>query len=175
MFLTDREIRALVDRNLLVKDLIDKKKQIQQCGVDLTVSKVFSLEGEGVLDFTNEKRKLPKYKELKPDKDMWLLSPGTYHFAMNETVQLPNNIAGLLLPRSSALTCGIEIHTAVWDPGYSGRSFMHASVKKKVRLFRNARVAQMVFIHTGETRGYEGKYKGEDIVKFLERGAKEKE
>ncbi len=171
MLLTDKEIRALVEKGLLVQDMIDAKAQIQQCGVDLTVANVFTLEGEGVLDFDNTKRQIPKYKEVLISGDHWMLQPGVYHIAFNEKIVLPKNIAGLMFPRSSALTCGIVEHTAVWDPGYEGRSFFHAEVSRPVKIFRNARLGQMIFLRLSEdSSGYSGIYKGEDLVKFAKRG-----
>ena len=170
MLLTDKEIRSYVAKGLLVTDMIDADVQIQQCGVDLTVAKVFSLEGEGALDFSNEKRKLPRYVEV-PGEESWMLPPGLYHIAFNEKIVLPKNIAGFLFPRSSALVCGIVQHTAVWDPGYEGRSFFHAEASRPVRLFRNARLGQMVFIKLdSDTAGYSGVYKGEDLLRFASRG-----
>ena len=171
MLLTDKEIRSHVAKGLLVQDMINPKIQIQQCGVDITVSKVFTLEGEGVLDFTNEKRKLPEYKDVKLSGDFWTLKPGVYHIAFNERIVLPKNIAALLMPRSSALVCGIVQHTALWDPGYEGSSFFHAEVSRPVKLYKNARIGQMVFIKlTGEASSYKGIYKGEDLKKFARRG-----
>lgn len=174
MLLADREIRDFISRGLLVKDLIDPSVQIQQCGVDLTVARVFALEGEGVLDFTNERRKLPEYREIEPDgtPESWLLQPGTYHIAFNETIVLPKNIAGLLLPRSSALVCGVVQHSALWDPGYEGRSFFHVEVSRPVKLYKNARIGQMIFFRLeSEASSYSGRYKGEDLKKFARRGA----
>jgi dUTP pyrophosphatase len=174
MILTDKEIKAMVSKGLLIRDMIDPDVQIQQAGVDLTVAKVFSLEGEGVLDFSNERRKLPKYVEIEPDGDYWNLGKGVYHIAFNEKIVLPKNIAGLLLPRSSALVCGIVQHTALWDPGYEGRSFFHAEVARPVKIFRNARLGQMIFIKLdGEATAYAGTYKGEDLLKFAKRGVHE--
>ncbi|HLC68025.1 MAG TPA: deoxyuridine 5'-triphosphate nucleotidohydrolase [archaeon] len=171
MLLTDKEIRSYVAKGLLVSGMIDEKVQIQQCGVDLTVAKVFLLEGEGVLDFSNEKRKLPSYAELQPQGDHWMLDKGVYHIAFNEKITLPKNIAGMLLPRSSALVCGIVQHTALWDPGYEGRSFFHAEASRPVKIFKNARLGQMIFIKLeGDTSGYAGVYKGEDLLKFSKRG-----
>ena len=175
MLLSDREIRALIDKGQLIQGMVDPKVQVQQCGVDLTVANVFTLEGEGVLDFTNEKRKIPEYREFPVADDHWMLPPGTYHIAFNEKIVLPTDIAGFLMPRSSALTCGIVQHTAVWDPGYEGRSFFHAEVSRPVKLFRNARIGQMVFMRLSqEAQAYSGIYKGEDILKFAKRaGQKE--
>lgn len=170
MLLSRFEIEKMVGKGLLVENFVDESVQLQQCGADLTVGKIFSLKGRGSLDFTNTKRKLPDYTEIKPKKDVWFLKKGTYHAAMNEKIILPNNIAGLLLPRSSALSCGIEVHTAVWDPGYVGRSFMHLSVSRPVELHKNARVAQMIFFNVSGNAEYNGAYKGEDLLKKSRRG-----
>lgn len=171
MLLTDKEIKDYVNRGLLVRDMIDPHVQIQQAGVDLTVANIFTLEGEGVLDFSNEKRKIPKYAELMIEGDHWNLKPGTYHVAMNEKIVLPKNIAGLLMPRSSALVCGIVQHTALWDPGFEGRSFFHVEVSRNVKIYKNARLGQMIFIKLdGEASGYQGVYQGEDLKKFAKRG-----
>jgi dUTP pyrophosphatase len=171
MLLTDKEIRSYINRGLLVQDMVDPDIQIQQAGVDLTMAKVFALEGEGVLDFDNSKRKLPKYIEVKPEGDCWFLEKGVYHIAFNEKIVLPKNIAGLLLPRSSALVCGIVQHTALWDPGYEGRSFFHVEVSRPVKLYRNARLGQMIFLKLeSEAAAYSGSYKGEDLLKFARRG-----
>lgn len=171
MLLSRKEILGYIDSGKLVRDMIDKKIQLQQCGVDLTAGRVFSLSGKGVLDFTNGKRKICNYKEVMPEKGAWTLQKGVYHIAMNETIALPNNVAGLVLPRSSALACGFEVHSAVWDPGYKGRSFIHCSVQRSIELHKNARIAQIIFFRMEETDSYSGKYKGEDILKFTRRGA----
>jgi len=39
-------------------------------------------------------------------------------------------------------------------------------VSKPVKIFRNARIAQMIFFKTGETEGYKGVYNKEDLLKF---------
>lgn len=170
MLLSDSEIKELVSKGFLVKDMIDPNVQIQQCGIDLTVAKIFTMNGEGALDFSNEKRKLPEYVELQAEGDCWHLKPGTYHIAFNETIVLPKDIAGLALPRSSALVCGIVEHSALWDPGYEGRSFLHVEVSRPVTIFRNARVAQMIFFRLGsEASEYKGIYNKEDLLKFGKR------
>lgn len=171
MILTKKEILELIEKGKLVQNLIDKDVQVQQCGVDLTASKLYTLEGKGQLDFSNRDRLIPEYKEIQNRKKEWNLKPGTYHIAMNEKIVLPDNIAGLLLPRSSALSCGLEIHSALWDPGYEGRSFIHVNVSRELTLLKNARIAQMIFLKlTGSTEKYKGIYKNEDIVNHGKRG-----
>lgn len=166
MLLSSSEIKEMISQGLLVQDMIDPAVQIQQAGVDLSAAKVFRLEGEGALDFSNEKRKLPKYVEMPWDAEEKIrLEPGLYHIAFNEMIILPTGIAALLVPRSSALVCGIVQHSALWDPGYKGRSFFHAEVSKPVTLYKNARLGQIVFWRVGKGAStYEGRYHNEDIL-----------
>jgi dUTP pyrophosphatase len=72
----------------------------------------------------------------------------------------------LARPRSSLLRCGVNIGTAVWDAGYSGRSqsLMLVYNPRGFRIQKNARVAQLIFMPlTTETEGYSGKYQNENI------------
>ena len=73
------------------------------------------------------------------------------------------------MPRSSLLRSGITMETAVWDPGYHGRSEamlvvnnMHGAFLKK-----NAKIAQLIFIRLEEEAKelYDGVYKGENKLK----------
>ena len=174
MILGRREILKRTEQGQLVSHLLSKK-QIQQAGVDLTVGKIYELTGNGALDFDNTKRLLCSYSEIPLKGEFWELETGVYHCAMNERISIPLDLCGLLLPRSSALACGMEIHSALWDPGYEGRSFIHTVVTKKVRIYRNARIAQMVFLPVlGEATAYSGKYLGEDVLNMGRRGTQEK-
>lgn len=170
MLLSKDEITRMIDEGKLVKDLIDKNKQAQASGVDLTVGKIFSLRGTGCLDFTNEKRKLPEYEEIMPLNDKWLLDPGPYNIAINETIILPKNIAAIVFPRSSSLVCGLEVHSALWDPGYEGRGFLYINVSRQVEIHKNARIGQMIFMKTDGYAQYEGVFKGEDMLQNKKRG-----
>jgi dUTP pyrophosphatase len=72
----------------------------------------------------------------------------------------------LARPRSSLLRCGVNIGTAVWDAGYSGRSqsLMLVYNPSGFRVQKDARVAQLVFMTlTAETDSYAGKYQNENL------------
>ena len=98
------------------------------------------------------------------------LMPGSYIITYNEIVHIPTNLMALARPRSSLLRCGVNIGTAVWDAGYSGRSqsLMLVYNSSGFRVQKNARVAQLIFMPlTTETDGYSGKYQNENIyVKY---------
>jgi dUTP pyrophosphatase len=65
------------------------------------------------------------------------------------------------------LRCGVSIHNAVWDAGYSGRSqsLMVVYNQQGFRLYRNARIVQMVFFFLNRevAQGYQGMFQGENI------------
>jgi dUTP pyrophosphatase len=95
------------------------------------------------------------------------LLPGCYLVTYNEVVNLPRGIMALARPRSSLLRCGVSIHNAVWDAGYSGRSqsLMVVYNTEGFRLYRNARIVQMVFFFLSReaAEGYRGMFQGENI------------
>ncbi|ACV24599.1 deoxyuridine 5'-triphosphate nucleotidohydrolase [Methanocaldococcus fervens] len=139
------------------------EKQIQQCGIDLRVWKIFKIEGEGTLDFSNEKRKLPNYVEIfNSEKDESItLDRGIYVVKVADYMKIPENVAGFAYPRSSLLRMGATIYSAVHDPGYEGRPEYLMHVFNPIKIYRYARIAQIVFIECRDVKGvYEGIYKG---------------
>jgi len=90
--------------------------------------------------------------------------PGYYLVRFNETVNMPLDLAAIGKPRSSLLRMGAFMVSAVWDPGYRGRSISLLAVgnPRGIRIKRGARIIQLVFIKVlGETTGYQGIYQGE--------------
>ncbi len=135
--------------------------QIQQCGIDLRVGKIFKLKGNGAIDFTNEKRKLPEYIEIfDSEKDEKIeLDIGIYAVQIADRVKVPNNMAGFAYPRSSLLRMGCTIHTAVHDPGYEGHPTYLMHVLNPITIYKDARIAQIVYIKCDGVNGeYEGIY-----------------
>jgi len=152
----------------MVEDFIKLEDQVQPNGFDLTLREVAALQSGGRIAITNAQRQLSNLQPLAFDKDDYLdLAPGSYLITYNEIVNLPKNVMALGAPRSSLLRCGVTVHMAVWDAGYSGRSqsLMVVFNPAGFRVQRNARVAQLVFMElAGETEGYRGIYQGENIL-----------
>ena len=151
----------------LVESIRDIEQQIQPNGIDVTIKEIAMLASPGIIGNVNESRMISSIAPLVFDgMDRMDLLPGCYLVTCNEVVNLPNNIMALARPRSSLLRCGVTINTAVWDAGYSGRSqsLMVVYNPQGIRLQRNARIVQLVFLHlTRETEGYRGVYQGENI------------
>ena len=66
----------------------------------------------------------------------------------NEIVSIPRNVAAFARSRSSLLRRGATLETALWDPGYRGRSQSLLVVYNPagLRLKKNARLLQLVFM-----------------------------
>ncbi|MFC1871175.1 deoxyuridine 5'-triphosphate nucleotidohydrolase [Chloroflexota bacterium] len=151
----------------LVEEYIELSEQVQPNGIDLTLREVARLQSPGSITVKNEHRLISGLAPLAFDGQGFIdLMPGAYSITYNEIVNLPRDIMALARPRSSLLRCGVNVGTAVWDAGYSGRSqsLMMVYNPQGIRLQINARIVQLVFFRlTQETEGYRGIYQGENI------------
>ncbi len=167
--LTRENILALCGTNPpLIAEAVDLAEQLQPNGVDLTVREVGSFSSRGNLTAGNEGRVLSRTTPLDFDSQAGIdLAPGAYLVTFNEIVNLPGDIMALARPRSSLNRCGVSIHSAVWDAGYSGRSQSLLVVYNThgFRLHKQARILQMVFFRlSGKAgQGYTGRFQGENI------------
>jgi dUTP pyrophosphatase len=152
----------------LVENLSNVEQQVQPNGIDLTLKELALFSSPGSLGPRNENRVLSGTCRLVFDGLGRVdLLPGWYLVTYNEVVNLPRDIMALARPRSSLLRCGVSIHNAVWDAGYSGRSRSLLVVynTEGFRLYRNARIVQMVFFFLSReaAEGYRGMFQGENI------------
>ena len=133
--------------------------QVQQCGIDLRIGSIYKIEGEGVLDYSNNKRKLPNYRRIFSSEDdiKISLNRGIYLIKVADKVKVPEDMAALVYPRSSLLRMGCTLYTAVHDPGYEGYPEYLLNVMNPITLYRYARIAQILFI---KCSGVVGTYSG---------------
>lgn len=166
--LSKTDIQKLLEQKPpLIEGWVDLEQQLQPNGFDLTLREVALMQSPGRIAVANNQRLVSDLAPLVFDGLGFIdLMPGVYSITYNEIVHMPNNITALATPRSSLLRCGVMIHTAVWDAGYSGRSqsLMVVFNPQGFRLQRNARIVQLVFFQlTQETEGYRGTYQGENV------------
>jgi len=166
--LARQEIHRLLKKTPpLIEGYINLEEQLQPNGVDLTLREIALLQSSGRITVQNSQRLVPDLAPLVFDGTGFIdLMPGAYIITYNEIVNLPKNIMALARPRSSLLRCGVNVGTAVWDAGYSGRSqsLMVVYNPQGFRLQRNARIVQLIFLRLGQkTEGYQGVYQGENI------------
>ena len=160
--LTGSEARGLVE------SMIDPETQTQMCGVELTLQKIERFLTAGAVAFDNKERKLPETELVNFDEMGWIeLTVGAYLVTFNEIVNIPKDVAAMARARSTLLRCGATLETALWDPGYRGRSQSLLVVynPQGLKLKKNARLMQLVFLRLEKEaeKLYSGKYQGENI------------
>jgi dUTP pyrophosphatase len=165
--LAGAELSALMEGGA-VEGMRDKSLQTQMCAVELTLSKVERFSSRGSVDFDNSERALSVCQHVPFDENGWVcLQCGAYLVTWNEIVSVPPDMAAIARPRSSLLRNGATICTALWDPGYKGRSQSMLVVYNiaGLRLKRDARLLQLLFVRLSSKadRLYSGIYQGENI------------
>jgi len=151
-----------------IQEMIDPVVQVQMCGVDMTLMKAERFLSSGAVDYNNKERNLPETEEIPFDKEGWIdLEAGAYRVTFNETVDIPEDMTALAKPRSTLLRCGATMETALWDPGYRGKSQSLLVIHNPsgLRLKKNGRLMQLVFyrLSSAAEKLYEGAYQGENL------------
>ena len=163
--LNSNEIRRLIEEKQIITGYIDLETQLQPTGFDLSLATILGYKGRGSVDFSNVEREIAPTEPLEPDDEDWYtLAQGCYTIVYNEVVKIPLDIVAMARSRSTMLRNGASVETAIWDPGYQGRSSSLLVVGNPagIRLKRDARVVQLVFFDIEEVpRGYDGIYQRE--------------
>jgi dUTP pyrophosphatase len=156
------------DASAMLEAMVDPQAQIQMCGVELTLGRIERFVSAGAVAFDNSERKISLTEEVPFDEMGWVdLLPGAYLVTFNEIVNVPRDAAAMARPRSSLLRSGAALETALWDPGYRGRSQSLLIVYNHhgLRVKKNARLMQLFFmrLERDAEKLYSGRYQGENI------------
>lgn len=142
---------------------VDSGQQSQPAGFDITVSKAYSYpKSQYVLG--KAKTENSKLEEIISDSDGFFnLGVGAYMLELNEITTIPNDTIGILFPRSTLLRNGIDVRTALFDPGYSGQPKVMLVCHRPLKLQRFSRIGQLVLLKSDEefSKQYSGQYQGE--------------
>lgn len=144
--------------------------QIQPNGVDLTLEAVFEQHEPGRIardeteigDRNRRREHVTAEFASEEPADPYYLPPGGYVVRYGETVEIPENHIGFILPRSSLMRNSCMLNTAVWDAGYEGRGEGLLQVYHDIEIERGARVAQLVLAEADHEGSYDGSYQGEN-------------
>jgi deoxycytidine triphosphate deaminase len=158
--LSGQEISELVIRK--VDASADSGEQKQPAGFDVSVSKVSSyLKTQFTLGVA--KGENSNLMELPLVDGYYQLDQGAYFVDLNEMTTIPKDAIGILLPRSTLLRNGLDVRTALFDPGYSGQPKVMLVCHRPARVQRFARIGQLVIIRSDREfeSQYSGQYQGE--------------
>ena len=96
-----------------------------------------------------------------------MLDSGSYLVEFNETVDVPLDLMGQIFVRSSLFRSSALLSAGVMDSGYNGTigAMLQVVNPLGLLLFRDARLAQMVFHQMSEpVEGYNGIYQGSGSI-----------
>lgn len=148
-----------------------------QIGVDLSVCKIEEIiEGGSVFKKGTVISKdsyvfVPPTTSIRGNDapvDGWLLKPGTYALEFNEGIELPENVSGFIIQRSSLYRMGNTICSPVWDPGFKTETMgTTLIVNNTMFIEKNACVAQFFAHYNLEVKEtYNGQW--QDIANYKE-------
>lgn len=113
--------KTAISRGIIL-NLTNPTLQIQPCGIDLSLRKIFSWTSAGTVDFSNQFRAGSRKEELQfekksignnPKTKSIHLSAGNYMVEFHEEVNMPLDIMGQIFVRSSLWRMGALLSAGV--------------------------------------------------------------
>ncbi|MGI0091794.1 MAG: dCTP deaminase domain-containing protein [Nitrososphaerales archaeon] len=141
----------------------DSGEQKQPAGYDVTVSKINSYP-KTKFNLGLAKGENSSLEAVPLINDYFELNElGAYFVELNEITSIPRDAIGILLPRSTLLRNGLDVRTALFDPGYSGQPKVMLVCHRPVRIQRFARIGQLIILKSDRefSSQYSGQYQGE--------------
>jgi dCTP deaminase len=181
--ITKKQITKLVESgNLIFKPNLDQF-QLQEHSVDLRLGYTFMLpkmwhmtpRGRESLDITHfDKRNHEYFDVVELEQGQYFdLLPSEYILVSTlESIKMPNDIMGVLYPRSSTNRKGLSLDlTGIIDAGYDGQLVLpirNNTRSQAVRLFPGERLCQVVFEDLkNEVKPKPSKYHKKDIIEGI--------
>jgi deoxycytidine triphosphate deaminase len=167
MFLGVDKLLELVHEQKLVTNLSDRELENPEgTGFDLRLAEVFTISGRGFLGITERQtcqiESVAKFDENK--KSSIMLKPNDFYLVKTiETVNVPQDLVGILKPRSTMQRMGLYLRTTQIAPGYSGElTFALKNVgPATVTIELGARIVHVMFARVdGQTSLYRGQWQG---------------
>jgi deoxycytidine triphosphate deaminase len=162
MFLGVDELLKLVREKKLVDGLCERElTNPEGCGFDLRLAEVYRIAGEGYLGV--EDRQTCPIETVATEGSV-VIKPGEFYLVKTiETVNVPENLVGILKPRSTLQRMGLFLRTTQIAPGYCGE--LTFAIKNEgpatVKIDIGARIAHVLFAEVkGKTALYRGQWQG---------------
>lgn len=135
----------------IVTKVANPEKQIQQVGIDLTISYFSKVDGVGFIP-KDGKTILPNYTKLEwPEDNILILQPGIYECVFNEGCNFDSRTEGKIIHRSSVLRSGSILMSAEFDPGFETENIgSFITVNMPIKIEKGARLGQMTCNLTDE-------------------------
>ena len=97
-----------------------KERWIQPNAVDISADKLFEMNSRTLFRISENSKTHRERIEVPIINDYWILDSGTYDFASNVYVEIPEGIVGWVVVRSSFNRNGVYLGSGLYDSGYKG-------------------------------------------------------
>lgn len=137
-------IKQIKEKNIITPSEYTK---YNQTGVDLSLNEIHLIKGGiKVYQDRTETTDLEYIKISVTSEGLYHLQPGAYALEFNEGCNIPAEVTGKIITRSSLYRGGALITSPLWDPGFK-TDIMGTTMIVHAPIFiePNARVAQMYF------------------------------
>lgn len=149
---------------------VDPEQYIQQNGIDIPVSRIFSLDEISVGILSDEKRIYKSTLEINPNHNISsdetiidncykITSQKVYDWCSDFELVLPDDVCALIIVRSSLNRIGGTINTGNYDSGYQGLiGGTLTSRAGTIFIQHYTRIAQIMFYQAVSDKLYNGVY-----------------
>jgi dUTP pyrophosphatase len=167
--------KEIVETGVL-KKLVHGESQIQQCGIDLCIQRLYKVVGSGHIAQDKNYRRIPKYIEVLPHENKttneltFEIKPGqAYIFDCQETVAMPEDAMMIIKVRSTLMRMGVRLDTAIYDPGFCGSVGGGLfSISNAVTIAKAVPIGQAIWIKCEAASLYQGNYQNQESQKIEE-------
>jgi len=180
MFYSGQQIADYLEK---VEDQNIPDPHIQTHGVELGIEKVFRLNGPSYI--TNDTYQMPERGERQSTvadiesaednesmnyiqeevvtSNHYQLNRGNYVVRYDKTIHVPDKVVGFVFPRSRLMRSGVQLDTAVWESGYTGKGEGGLYVHNQAFIKEDTRIGQIVMACSEVFEQYDGTHQGENI------------
>lgn len=139
-------------------------------GIDFRLQRLFSPDPKSTNSFIirkDDSKQHRVYTEVLPyhidtqDLFGWRLnSNNSYDFTSNLSVRLPNNVAALIIQRSTLNRNSMMITSGLWDSGFKGNvsGQLRNNASQEAYIEKDVRIGQIIFMEAQSAYAYHGQY-----------------
>lgn len=129
--------------------------------IDFTLDTVYSINQNATFFLSNTDKKMRGGDKMEPDQDNnWTLSPNTVYDGMSDMyANLPEDVAALLIIRSTLNRNGMFLTSGLYDSGFQGHvAFAIHNRSGNAVIEKGVRFGQIIFVESASVGMYAGGY-----------------
>jgi len=144
-----------------ITGIVDPAEQVQPNAIDFTLDTVYSINENATFVLGKKDKKMRGGDILPPDENgNWTIAPNTVHDGMSDMyANLPEDVAALLIIRSTLNRNGIFLTSGLYDSGFQGHVAFAIHNRSGIALIeKGVRFGQIIFVESASVGMYAGGY-----------------